>query len=957
MKHLNIKIVLTGITLFMVSALMQSCSTDVGGNEDRAAGTITLTSLHDGNGGLDVVGTSISPGTTTNQIAARWILNYPVTPGKTLIPSSQSTQPITARYAWDTNSVLDCRRCRIRITGTDVVGNVTAPADSTENFVVNNVPQVLGAALYFDSGNDGVGDGDTITIPFDKEIELLASVAADVFVTPVVGDEIGPFSTLDVGATSTEVVIKINALVGPVFHLHMGGRFDAGKRGRTAPSGLDILENLAGEVIFAKDTGRTAEPLGDGIDIVPVFGAGQVIGNAATLAIAMGDINEDGTLDMLAINVGTSQAVFSNDGTGFFGSIATNPLMGSSANTSVALGDLNGDDVLDAVVGNTGGNLVYTNNGSGTGVFTDTGQSIDANTQSVALGDIDGDGDLDLVTGNREGTASKVWINNMINSGVFVDSTQALGTNDDTESIALADVDGDGDLDIVAGNNNAQANKVYINTGINSGTFTDSGQSLGDSFTRAIMLGDIDGDSDMDLVTGNANQSNRVWINDGTGVFTDSGQALGSELTYAVILSDVDGDNDLDFIMGNSVLAQTNQIWFNDGSGVFSNSRQSLGAIATLSMGIADIDGDGDEDLVTAGFGTPDLVWTNALRHPSQPSFQNSGQALGVGLTTDVAVKDVDADGDVDLITGNDLGEPNRVYINNGLGVLSDSNQSLGSNDTESVVIGDIDGNGSPDLVTGNFFQPNRVWHNDGSGGFSEDVPAQMLGTNATASLALTDVDGDADLDLIEGIRFAANRVWLNNAGVFSDSGLSLGTTEETRSIAVGDLDGINGVDIVAGNNGNNVVYFNDGAGDYSMGGLMTFGGSNTRAVKLGDVDGDGDLDVVTGNFSQANKVWINNAGVLADSNQVLGIGSTAALELLDIDGDKDLDVVIANTSGQANTVWLNDGKGKFTATADAIGSNDTESVVAADMDADGDFDLVTGNNNAQPNQLWLNDY
>ena len=55
-----------------------------------------------------------------------------------------------------------------------------------------------------------------------------------------------------------------------------------------------------------------------------------------------------------------------------------------------------------------------------------------------------------------------------------------------------------------------------------SGVFSDSGQSLGSSFTNSVALGDLDGDNDLDLVTGNIGP-NLVWMNMGSGIFTDSG--------------------------------------------------------------------------------------------------------------------------------------------------------------------------------------------------------------------------------------------------------------------------------------------------------------------------------------------------------------------------------------------------------------------------------------------------
>jgi hypothetical protein len=57
-----------------------------------------------------------------------------------------------------------------------------------------------------------------------------------------------------------------------------------------------------------------------------------------------------------------------------------------------------------------------------------------------------------------------------------------------------------------------------------------------------VALGDVDGDGDLDVFVANNGQANRVWVNDGSGGFSDSGQSLGSSFSYGVALGDVDGD-------------------------------------------------------------------------------------------------------------------------------------------------------------------------------------------------------------------------------------------------------------------------------------------------------------------------------------------------------------------------------------------------------------------------------
>ena len=78
--------------------------------------------------------------------------------------------------------------------------------------------------------------------------------------------------------------------------------------------------------------------------------------------------------------------------------------------------------------------------------------------------------------------------------------------------------------------------------------------------------------------------------------------------------------------------------------------------------------------------------------------------------------------------------------------------------------------------------QPNRVWINDGLGNFTDS--SQALGNSYSYSVALGDLDGDGDLDAwVANGSNQANRVWINDGlGNFADSGQALGSSNSLRS-------------------------------------------------------------------------------------------------------------------------------------------------------------------------------
>jgi hypothetical protein len=352
------------------------------------------------------------------------------------------------------------------------------------------------------------------------------------------------------------------------------------------------------------------------------------------------------------------------------------------------------------------------------GTFADSGQSLGTSfSREAALGDLDGDGDLDAIVANTsdfvEGDASnQVWLND--GSGTFINSGQSLGSTN-TLGIDLADFDGDGDLDaFVSGQYRNEPNTVWLND--SSGTFFDSGQSLGGSFSVGVSLGDLDGDGDIDVFVANNTDPSTVLLNDGSGVFTANGQSdIGpSTSSLDVSLGDVDGDGDLDAFVVN--WDHPDKVWLNNGSGLFSDSGQSLGDLNSRGISLGDIDGDGDLDAFVANYtdgysGIPNTVWLNN----GSGVFSDTGQELGYHHSRGVDLADLDDDGDLDAFVTNRNGHPNKVWVNNGSGTFFDSGQKMGSFDTYEAALGDLDADGDLDAFTVNRYEGNRVWINDGT--------------------------------------------------------------------------------------------------------------------------------------------------------------------------------------------------------------------------------------------------
>jgi hypothetical protein len=336
---------------------------------------------------------------------------------------------------------------------------------------------------------------------------------------------------------------------------------------------------------------------------------------------------------------------------------------------------------------------------------------------------------------------------------------------------------------------------------------------------------------------------------------------------------------------------------------------------ANVSLG--DLTGSGNLDIVLAKGRHWPLV-SRVLLNDGHGRFPTSHVLGETPYRSYAAVLvDINGDGSLDIVVGNDSPDPKVVYFNDGKG-----NFRLGSTfghaewPTRNVAVADLNGDGLPDIVVANRYGrdpngANYVCLNKGGGKFGIDCLA--FSHESATTITPADFNGDGIVDLAVPHRDGGQSyVYLNDGKANFPRRIPFGPPDATiRMVVAADLTGNRRLDIIAIDEvkRRTSIYFNRPDGTFSAGVSLNRGLATPYALAVGDLNRDGKADIVVGYMNSPSVVYFNNGPGHGFTPVQFGDGKGEAygISIGDLDKDGWPDIVVAR-SGAPNVAYFSSG-------------------------------------------------
>jgi hypothetical protein len=403
---------------------------------------------------------------------------------------------------------------------------------------------------------------------------------------------------------------------------------------------------------------------------------------------------------------------------------------------ALAAGDFNGDGLVDVLALQPGSNeLALMLGTAGGGLTNPRSLPVDGRPDAVRVADFDGDNRLDVAV--LLGRLARIDVFRGDGAG-GLSIVDRLPAGNAPSGLSTGDLNGDGRLDLLVGN--AQGD-VMVLPGRGDGTFE---QFLRAGRSVAIAVGDLDGDGLDDWVVTNENRDRLVVQEEGQAEGLVQERADGITAPGAVRTADLNADGVADMIVanrgGNEVL-----VYLGQGGGEFASPRQFFAGTNPIDVTVGDVNGDGRPDVVVTNEGSNDV---SVLLGDAQ-ELLSPGVRVNVGDgPVSSLVTDFNEDGLADLVVTNSGSNSVFVLPGIGRGFFNDANPMVLPTglSPQRALVGRFDDRPGLDLVTLNARSNSISVFSGFQAGSRQDMASGGVGPVAAV---VDDFNFDGGLDLI----------------------------------------------------------------------------------------------------------------------------------------------------------------------------------------------------------------
>ncbi|MBI3820444.1 MAG: VCBS repeat-containing protein [Planctomycetes bacterium] len=421
------------------------------------------------------------------------------------------------------------------------------------------------------------------------------------------------------------------------------------------------------------------------------------------LGVAPGDLNGDGNCDVVVAEDGPGLLVMKGGPNGVLLKEKLYAVGGTAG--SAVLGDLNNDGLQDVVTNSLAAGRITVLMGMGNAQFA-AAMSIPLSSgprpDCLGVADLNVDGMSDFATANYASTGS---LRLVLSAAGGSYTSQMLYTAGNTpDSLAIADFNGDGFEDILAENLYSDSFSLFLNSG--PGAFPTVALSPTGIQVKSIAVGDLDADGVSDLaIAGNSGAA--ILLGDGLGGF-GSFFMVDPNLNpnQDIVISDLNGDNNSDLITAINKNSGAVEVYLGTGPSQFQAPTTYPALNATFDVATGDLNGDGRLDVAASNWN--DTSITVFLGTGSGKLSSGNNYYIGTG-GQGIAIGDLNSDGNQDIACENYTLGNVSVLLGSGDGVTFTSASYGVSHSPVDLELVDFDQDGSLDVTTVSQLTPNYV--------------------------------------------------------------------------------------------------------------------------------------------------------------------------------------------------------------------------------------------------------